>query len=244
MVKLVDSRGLLTPHCPRSIKQRVSLYAGDVVVFLSQVVLDLVMIKEILELFRRATGLATNLNKSKAFPIRCAEVQLDLITHTLGCECTDFPCTYLGVPLSPWRLPKSAMQSVVDKVARRLPPWKGRILTQSGHLILARSTLCAILVHISMAIRITTWAIQAIEKLVYGFLWCGSEVVVGGNVQLLGSMWLALGSMVVLASQTFSLWASLYVFVGCGWLGSTLTRLGRSMLFGSMGRQRSSSMPL
>jgi hypothetical protein len=32
-----------------------------------------------------------------------------------------------------------------------------------------------------MAIRITTWAIQAIEKLVCGFLWCGSEVVVGGK---------------------------------------------------------------
>jgi hypothetical protein len=49
----------------------VSLYADDVVVFLSPVMLDLVMIKEILKLFCRATSLATNLNKCKAFPIRC-----------------------------------------------------------------------------------------------------------------------------------------------------------------------------
>jgi hypothetical protein len=48
----------------------VSLYADDVVVFLSPVMLDLVMIKEILKLFCRATSLATNLNKCKAFPIR------------------------------------------------------------------------------------------------------------------------------------------------------------------------------
>jgi hypothetical protein len=54
------------------------------------------LIKEILEPFRRATSLATNLNKSKAFPIRCDEAQLDLIAHTLGCECVDFLRTYLG----------------------------------------------------------------------------------------------------------------------------------------------------
>jgi hypothetical protein len=180
MVKLANSRGLLTPLRPRSIKQLVSLYADDVAIFLSPIVLDLVMIKEILELFSRATGLATDLNKSKAFLIRCAEVQLDLITYSLGCGCADIPCTYLGVPLSPWCLPKSAMQSFVDKVARRLPPWKGRMLNRSGRLILARSTLCAIPVYISMATRIATWAIQVIEKLVHGFLWCGSEVAVGG----------------------------------------------------------------
>jgi hypothetical protein len=122
MIKVADSRGLFCPLRPRSIKQRVSLYADDVVVFLSPVVLDLVMIREILDLFRQASGLATNINKSKAFLIRCDEDQLSVITHTLGCQCADFSCTYLGVPLSPWRLPKSAMQPVVDKVAKRLSP--------------------------------------------------------------------------------------------------------------------------
>jgi hypothetical protein len=63
MINLVDSRGLLSPLRPRSIKQRVSLYADDVVVFLSPVVLDLVMIKAILDLFRRASRLTTNINK-------------------------------------------------------------------------------------------------------------------------------------------------------------------------------------
>jgi hypothetical protein len=78
-----------------------------------------------------------------------------------------------------WRLPKSTMQPVIDKVAKRLPPWKGRMLNKSGRLILARSTLRAILVHISMATKIAPWAIRAITKLVQGFLWCGSEVAVG-----------------------------------------------------------------
>ena len=101
MIKLADSRGLFSPLHSRSIKQRVSLYAGDVVVFLSPVVLDLVMIREILDLFRQVTELATNINKSKAFPIHCDEGQLGVITRTLGCQCAEFLCTYLGVPLSP-----------------------------------------------------------------------------------------------------------------------------------------------
>jgi hypothetical protein len=73
MIKLVDSRGLFRPLRPLSIKQQVSLYADDEVVFLSPVVLNLVMIRAILDLFRQASGLATNINKSKAFLIRCDE---------------------------------------------------------------------------------------------------------------------------------------------------------------------------
>jgi hypothetical protein len=93
MIKLTNSRGLLNPLRSHSIKQRVSLYADDVVIFLSPITLDLVMIGEILELFCRATRLATNLNKSKAFLIHCAEDRLGLIMCTLGCQCAEFPCT-------------------------------------------------------------------------------------------------------------------------------------------------------
>jgi hypothetical protein len=84
MIKLTDSSGLFSPPHPRSIKQRVSLYTDDAVVFLSPVVLDLVMIREILDLLCRVSGLGTNINKSRAFPIRCDEDQLSVITHTLA----------------------------------------------------------------------------------------------------------------------------------------------------------------
>jgi hypothetical protein len=48
-------------------------------------------------------------------------------------------------------------------------------------LILAKSTLSAILVHISMATAIAPWALKAIEMLIRGFLWCGNEVESGGH---------------------------------------------------------------
>jgi hypothetical protein len=115
LIKLANPRGLFSPLRPSSIKQLVSLYADDEAVFLSHTVLDLTSVREILVLFYHATSLATNLNKSKAFPIHCSADQLGLITDIVGCQCANYPCTYLGVPLSPWRLPKSSMQSVVDK---------------------------------------------------------------------------------------------------------------------------------
>jgi hypothetical protein len=161
LIKLAEARGLFSPLRPSSIRQRVSLYADDVVVFISHVASDLTLIIEILALFYRATGLATNLSKSKAFPVQCSADQIGLISGTLGCQCSEFPCTYLGVPLSPWCLPKFAMQPVV-----LFATLEGQNVKQCGRLVLAQSTLCAILVHISMATKITSWAIQAIEKLV------------------------------------------------------------------------------
>jgi hypothetical protein len=78
------------------------------------------------------------------------------------------------------------------------------MLNRSGHLILARSTLCVILVHISMATKIAPWAIRAIEKLVRGFLWCGSEVAVGGRCAMAWVNAACLVQYAALASPIYS----------------------------------------
>lgn len=102
------------------------MYADDVVVFLAPTEFDLTLIREILTLFYRVTGLATNLSKSKTFPIRCSVDHLGLITGILHWG-TALPVAYAQI----------SMQPVVDKVTKCLPPWKGRMLNKSGHLILA-----------------------------------------------------------------------------------------------------------
>jgi hypothetical protein len=47
-----------------------------------------------------------------------------------------FPCTYLGMPLKLGRLTRHDEQKLVDKVAAKLPRWKGRLITKSGCLTL------------------------------------------------------------------------------------------------------------
>jgi hypothetical protein len=74
------------------------------------------------------------------------------------------------------------MQSLVNKVANRIPAWKGRLLNRSGQLVLVQSTLSATSVHISMALKVTPWAVKTITTLIRGFLWCGTEVASAGSV--------------------------------------------------------------
>lgn len=139
----------------------------------------MVLIREILSLFEKVTGLTANYAKSQGFPIHCTCYHIFSVRDTLRCKIADFPCTSLVVSLSICKLPKAAVQLLVNKVARRLPPWKGRLLNRNDHLILAKSTLAAIPVHISMAISVAPWATKAIKTLIRGFLWCGSEVASG-----------------------------------------------------------------
>jgi hypothetical protein len=166
LVTTAKAHGLFLPLGMSAIKHRISLYADDVVIFASPVETDLILIKAILDLFFRATGLVANFVKSQAFPIRCDERHTDMIAELLGCAVVSFPCTYLGVPLSLGRLPRAAMQPLVDKVANRIPAWKGRLLNRSGRLVLVQSTLCAIPVHISMALKVVPWAVKTITTLI------------------------------------------------------------------------------
>jgi hypothetical protein len=56
---------------------------------------------------------ASNYSKSQVFPINYLSEQIDLTCSALRCIIVDFPCTYLGVPFSTKRLPKTTMQPLV-----------------------------------------------------------------------------------------------------------------------------------
>jgi hypothetical protein len=55
------------------------------------------------------------------------------------------------------------------------------MLNKSGSLTLADSTRGAIPVHISMALKVASWATEAIDTLIRGLFWCGMEVDSGGK---------------------------------------------------------------
>jgi len=70
LIRLADLRGLFQP-LHTQIKERVFLYADDVVLFSSPAQKDLTLLKSILQIFADATGLKTNLNKCRLSPIQC-----------------------------------------------------------------------------------------------------------------------------------------------------------------------------
>jgi hypothetical protein len=71
-----------------------------VVLFLKLDAADISLVIDLLSLFRKASGLHTNLQKSSVVPIRCDDQIIAAAKELLHCEFADFPCKYLGLPLS------------------------------------------------------------------------------------------------------------------------------------------------
>lgn len=121
LIKRADELQLFTPLGPGLIKQRASLYADDMAIFLKPEERDLELMRSLLDLFAASTGLRTNVDKCQFSPIRCAEEDLDTVTRVFPCQLKQFLCRYLRIPLSIYKLPKSERQPLVDSIANRLP---------------------------------------------------------------------------------------------------------------------------
>ena len=90
------SLGVLSPPACHVIQHQCSLYADDVVLFVSPAAQDLITTKEILALFGDASGLLTNLQKSLIAPVACSDSEVALAGQLLPAEIADFPVKYLG----------------------------------------------------------------------------------------------------------------------------------------------------
>lgn len=73
LVAKADELGLLQLLAPRHIGHRLSIYADDVVMFISPSSSDLELTRVMLQKFGTASGLHANLGKSSIVPIQCLE---------------------------------------------------------------------------------------------------------------------------------------------------------------------------
>lgn len=182
-IRWLDTQNALTRLGPVEV-QRVSLYANDLIMLLVPNTEDLLATKTLLQNFGEASGLFANLDKSVATPLHCQGDDLDRILHILGCRIEDFPSKYLGIPLSIFKLKKCDEQSIIDKIAARIPLWKGNLLNVAGRTALARATLSAIPVHLAIALLLSPWAIDCIDKLRRAFIWSGGQSVAAGKCKV------------------------------------------------------------
>jgi len=179
----VETRGHLSPISGIA-ASRVSLYADDLLLFIKPTENDLRVVMATLNIFGLASGLFSNLQKSVATPIHCSDQEILRIQDILACAIQDFPCRYLGIPLSVRKLKRADEQPLLDKVAARIPGWKGNLLNTAGRSALVQATLSAIPIHASIALCLSPWAIGCIDKLRRGFIWAGSDSVAGGRCKV------------------------------------------------------------
>ena len=104
MITRASEAELFQPLSRRPLQHRISLYADDVALFLRPAAADISLSLRILDLFGDASGLKTNVQKSNVLPIHCSEENMSLVQNLLPCEVLEFPCRYLGLPLSTRKL--------------------------------------------------------------------------------------------------------------------------------------------
>jgi hypothetical protein len=160
---------------------RTAVYADGLIMFVAPLRRDLLMVKTIFDVFDSASGLSCNMSKWQLVPIRCTEEQVQAVLGEFLCQHASFSITYLGMPLSVFKLPCSSLQPIVDKMAGKLQAWKGRLLHHSGRLTLIKTTIAAMPVYTAISIEVPPCLLKVMESIMKGFLWSGSEVTQGGK---------------------------------------------------------------
>jgi hypothetical protein len=181
MLQIVSTSGLLSPLNNRVATLRASLYADDAALFLKPVKEDVQVVAHILHIFGHVSGLNTNRDKCVVFPIRWFGVDVADVMEAFQCPIQVFPFKYLGLPLHFKQLRRVEVQPLIDKLANRLPMWKGRFLNRADRLKLLNSVLSAMPTYFLTVFAPKKWLIKKLDKIRRSFLWKGNEVASGGH---------------------------------------------------------------
>ena len=156
--------GVLRRLACQELVTSVSLYADDVVIFCHPDEIEIRAVRDILAIFGHASGLHTNFTKCSVSPIACSEEVATGAAAAMGCQLAPYPVKYLGIPLSLRRLSGEALQSVVDRIADKLPTWKAAMMPRAGCLTLIRSVLTAIPLHQLIVLSLKKIALKHLSR--------------------------------------------------------------------------------
>jgi hypothetical protein len=119
-------------------------YANDTILMVEGDDNSIIHMKFILYCFEWLSGLKINYHKSEALAFGMDEEESRRVANLLNCQLGELPMKYLGIPLNDSSLGMGAFSGMVDKVAKRIPPWKGKNSSSGGRLILSNSCLASL----------------------------------------------------------------------------------------------------
>lgn len=132
---------------------------------------QILLMKNILDLFCRSSGQKVSGEKTRIFFSQNVNGRLrHEICNSLGFQITSDLGNYLGVPILHKRANRCSFQFVLDKVDQRLSSWKAKTLSFARRLTLTKSDLQS-LPSYSMQSTFVPWLIcDEIDKKCHNFL--------------------------------------------------------------------------
>jgi hypothetical protein len=146
-------------------------YTDDTILFLQKNIDMPRHLKWLLTCFEQMSGMRINYHKSDLLTINIVEEEANLFAQIFGCKISDFPFTYLGVPLHFSKLRREDMQPILDKIMKRIAGWMGKLLSYRGRLILLQSCIASIPMYLLSFLKFPKWAIKLINTQLAHFFW-------------------------------------------------------------------------
>lgn len=102
-----------------------------------------------------------------------ADSWLQFAANSLLCKVSQFPFTYLGLPIGGNASRISTWDPIIDRMSKKLATWKGKLLSIARRLTLIKASLSNLPLYYMSLFPIPKGVIDKIGKLQRQFLWCG-----------------------------------------------------------------------
>jgi len=100
--------------------------------------------KFLLYYFEWMSGLKINYHKSEVIAFGVSSEEQNRIANMLNCKVGSLPMTYMGLPISDSNLGVHSFEGIVEKMRKKLQPWKGKNLSSGGRLVLTNSSMSSL----------------------------------------------------------------------------------------------------
>lgn len=147
-------------------------FADDVILFAEASVEQVLLIKNILDLFCRCSGQKISENKSRIFfSMNVSGHSRSQIIQASGFQVTNDLGKYLGVSILHEKVNRRSFQFILDKVDKRLSCWKVKMLSFAGRLTLTKSVMQALPTYVMQSTALPKYMCEEIDKRCRKFLW-------------------------------------------------------------------------
>ncbi|GKD96154.1 RNA-directed DNA polymerase, eukaryota, reverse transcriptase zinc-binding domain protein, partial [Tanacetum coccineum] len=123
------------------------------------------VLKHVLDVFYRASGLHINVHKSKLMGITVDNSNIEQAVEKIGCMSLKMPFTYLGSKVGALMSRTIAWKEVIESLEARLSRWKIKTLSIGGRLTLLKAVLGSIPIFYMSLFKVPKSVLQYLEGL-------------------------------------------------------------------------------